>query len=309
MYVVLILFLLLLAVLAGGNYCYNRVLNAKVSKKEVLSSKDLPDAHTSGVNPPESMKWLLEEAAVEERFCVSTDGLKLFARQIRSDAPAENWIICAHGFSANGKQLADKAKHLHEMGYHLLLPDLRGHGQSEGNYIGMGWHDRLDILKWLEILIKEHPEAQVALYGVSMGATTMLLCSGEELPTNVRAVVADCGYSTAWREFTSQGKKVTQLPAVPVLCAMDLVTQLRAGYSIREVNAVKAVARSKTPTLFIHGDADKFVPFEMQDELYRAAACEKEKLIVHGAGHVMSATVDPEAYWTAVGAFLKGHLA
>ena len=158
------------------------------------------------------------------------------------------------------------------MGYHLLLPDLRGHGQSEGNYIGMGWHDRLDILKWLELLIKEHPEAQVALYGVSMGATTMLLCSGEELPTNVRAVVADCGYSTAWREFTSQGKKVTQLPAVPVLCAMDLVTQLRAGYSIREVNAVKAVARSKTPTLFIHGDADKFVPFEMQDELYRAAA-------------------------------------
>ena len=82
----------------------------------------------------------------------------------------------------------------------------------------------------------------------------------------------------------------------------------RAGYSFQEASSVRQVKKSKTPTLFIHGDADTFVPFFMLDEVYEAAACEKEKLVVHGAQPGESVQLEPQRYWDAVHAFVGKYL-
>ncbi|WP_143805201.1 alpha/beta hydrolase, partial [Oenococcus oeni] len=84
-----------------------------------------------------------------------------------------------------------------EMGFNVLLPDDRGHGQSMGEYISFGWLDRLDYLQWLKKIIKRvGPKSEILLFGVSMGASTVEMLSGEDLPSQVKCVIADCGYSS-----------------------------------------------------------------------------------------------------------------
>ena len=82
----------------------------------------------------------------------------------------------------------------------------------------------------------------------------------------------------------------------------------RAGYSFKEASSLAQVKKSRTPTLFIHGDADTFVPFFMLDEVYGAAACEKERLVVPGAQHGEAALADPAGYWGTAEKFIGRYL-
>ncbi|HDX9580609.1 TPA: prolyl oligopeptidase family serine peptidase, partial [Bacillus pseudomycoides] len=95
------------------------------------------------------------------------------------------------------------------------------------------------------------------------------------------------------------------LPKFPVMNAANIITKLRAGYDLNEASAVKQVVKSKTPMLFIHGDADKFVPYEMLDEVYNAAKVEKEKLIIPDAGHGEAEQIDSGKYWHTVWGFVE----
>lgn len=77
---------------------------------------------------------------------------------------------------------------------------------------------------------------------------------------------------------------------------------------MRNASSVKQVKKSVTPTLFIHGEADTFVPYEMLDKVYSAAACEKEMLSVPDAPHARSVCAHPELYWKAVTGFINKHI-
>ena len=200
--------------------------------------------------------------------------------------------------------MASFANKFYDMGYNVLVPDLRGHGQSEGDYIGMGWHDRLDIIRWINKIIEEDKDANIILHGVSMGAATVMMTSGEELPSNVKVIIEDCGYTSVKDEFAYQLKALFKLPSFPIINVASLMCKMKAGYWFGEGSAVKQVAKSKIPTLFIHGDADDFVPYFMLDKLYYAANCTKEKLVIKGAAHARAAVVDPELYWNTIKKFI-----
>lgn len=67
--------------------------------------------------------------------------------------------------------------------------------------------------------------------------------------------------------------------------------------------------KSSTPTLFIHGLSDGFIPASMARELFEAcAAPEKRLLIVAGAGHALSAQTDPDLYFDTVFGFLDSKM-
>ncbi|MEC2597045.1 alpha/beta hydrolase, partial [Bacillus cereus] len=95
--------------------------------------------------------------------------------------------------------------------------------------VGMGWHDRKDVLIWIQQILKKDPNAEIALFGVSMGGATVMMTSGEDLPSNVKVIIEDCGYSTVIDEFTYQLKDLFHLPKFPVMNAANTVTKLRAG--------------------------------------------------------------------------------
>ena len=78
-------------------------------------------------------------------------------------------------------------------GYSVLLPDLRASGKSEGKYIGMGWLDRADIKRWVEYINNNYPNKKIILYGVSMGAATVMMSAGENLKN-----VVYCKKSERW---------------------------------------------------------------------------------------------------------------
>lgn len=307
--IILTISILLLVVILGvgglvGNYFYNLALNPFTSKDMIFGDDD----DDNSLEVEADVNWLIKDSNYIDTYITSSDNLKLHAYEVKNENKTDKWAIVVHGYTSEGKLLSSKAKHLYNMGYNVLVPDLRSHGSSEGDYIGMGWHDRLDIIGWINYIVKNNPNSEIALHGTSMGSATVLMVSGEKLPSNVKAIVADCGYTSVYDEFSYQLKQLFNLPAFPIMNFSDVVTHIRAGYCLNDASAINQVKKSTTPILYIHGDKDDFVPYYMMDELYNATNSEKEKLTIEGGEHANSDLVNPKLYWSTVNSFLEKYI-
>lgn len=245
-------------------------------------------------------------------YIKSYDNLKLHAHIIKNHALSNIWVIMCHGYSGNAPRLKRMASLFYKMGINVLAPDARGHGKSEGNYIGMGWNERFDIINWANLIISKNKDAKIILYGISMGGATVMMTSGEKLPQNVKCIIEDCGYTSVWDELNYQFRKFLKhrfsLISNLILILISLETKIRAKYSFKEASALKQVKKSRIPILFIHGSKDKFVPTFMVDKLYSAANCKKEKLIIEGAAHAESYEFCPGLYEKTVQNFIEKNL-
>jgi uncharacterized protein len=309
--IILITSILLLCIsyFAIGNYFYNFALNANAEKDFLADNPNLKPSNA--INREREAKerekdiQFIETVKNTQHTIISSDELKLqLEGTIYEQENATKWVVIVHGYTSKSSDMRRWIRHFYEQGYNVLAPDLRGHGESEGDYIGMGWHDRLDLLRWLSYLNDVHNNPDTVLFGISMGAATVLMASGEEMPNNVKAIIADCGYSTVYDVFKYQLKDLFGLPPFPVMNAANTVTKWRANYDLHEASAVKQVKFNTVPILYIHGDADTFVPYEMLDELYDATTSEKEKLIIEQAGHGEAVRVNPDLYWSTIWSFL-----
>lgn len=248
---------------------------------------------------------IANEHTPEHVYIKSHDGLKLHALMVKSEQPDEHrWLIGVHGYMADCEEMCWRNGEFYRMGFNVIFPDLRGHGESEGKYVGMGWHDRLDVMSWIDHIIKMDSDAEIVLFGVSMGGATVMMASGEDLPENVKAIVEDCGYTSVKDILTYQAKQMYHVPYWPLVATASLISKFKNGYSFDEGSSVEQVRRSKTPTIFIHGSSDDFVPFSMLDKVYEAASCEKEKLVIEGAEHARAMDTDPKLYWGTIKEFL-----
>lgn len=290
-----------------GNYFYNLALNPKTSKESIFGSKEEENS-TSGELINEDLNWLLNYSNYSNVTIKSFDNLNLNGYKILNNSSTDNWVITVHGYTSKGIDMSSYAKKFYDMGYNILIPDLRSHGNSEGTYIGMGWIDRLDILKWINFILKDNKEAKIILHGVSMGAATVSMVSGEALPNNIKAIIADCGYTSVWEQFSHKLKDLYSLNDFPIMNACSIISKFKAGYSLNEASSLKQVSKSKTPILFIHGDKDDFVPYKMMADLYNAANCPKEQLTIKNAGHAEASKIDPKLYWTTITTFIAKYL-
>lgn len=254
----------------------------------------------------EGLKWLEQNG--EEVEIISYDGLKLKGYEIKANPKSNKWVIAVHGYMGKGADMTSYVEQFMKYGYNGLIVDLRGHGKSEGVYIGMGWLDHYDLQIWIDKIIEENRDCKIILYGISMGAATVSMTTGEQLPENVKCAIADCGYTTVWDEFKIHLKKIFHIPAFPIMHAASLMSKIFAGYRFKEASTIKQVKKSRTPTLFIHGACDKFVPYDMLDKIYNSASCEKEKLDIEKAKHAESANVNPQKYWGAVKVFIEKYI-
>ncbi|MBD5083837.1 MAG: alpha/beta hydrolase [Clostridiales bacterium] len=262
-----------------------------------------------------SQEWSLEgdsawlDESSEDRWLESRDGLKLHALYLAQPEESHKYLVGCHGYGSIPQYMGRSAAHFYELGFNILAPAARAHEQSEGRYASMGWLERLDIVDWVNTLVEQDPDAEIVLYGISMGGATVMMTAGEELPANVKCIIEDCGYSSVWDEFAVQLKEMFGLPTFPLLDTASLVTQVRAGFGFKEASAVEQLKKASLPMLFIHGEDDTFVPYWMLDEVYSAcASAEKERLSVPGAGHGGAAGTDPELYWATVEAFLEQYV-
>lgn len=219
------------------------------------------------------------------------------------------YLILCHGYSGRPSDLAREARAAHAAGFSVLLPAARGHERNADRYATMGCLDARDLVGWARLVASFDPRARIALYGVSMGGAEVMMASGLDLPDQVRCIVEDCGYTSAWDECEVQMGQLLHLPARPLLDAADAVCRARAGFSLREASAVEGVRRARVPMLFIHGSADDFVPFGMLDRVFEACASPvRERAVFEGAGHGACSYADPARYAALVGGFLDRHL-
>ena len=304
-----IIITLLSILVSSSSFLVNFALNPE-SSKNIVAEDFVADASSwewMNYDYTDDINWI--KSAKKDIYIKSYDGLNLHAYLIESKKETDKWVITLHGYNGKADNIAANARNFFNEGYNLIVPDLRGHGTSEGDYIGMGWHDRKDILMWIDEILKINPDAKIALHGVSMGAATVMMTSGEEsLPDNVKCVIEDCGYTSVWDEFEFLLQTLFRLPSYPILDYVNVINMSKNGYGLKQASALKQIKKSKTPTLFIHGDKDSFVPYDMLDILYEAAECEKEKLIIEGAAHGDAAFVNPTLYWDTVFKFIDKHM-
>lgn len=269
----------------------------------------MPEPDNEIISSASDLKWL-DGQPTEEISLQSHDGLKLHGTWLSSNKGSDQTVILAHGYSGRGREMAGFARFYAEKhGYNVLMPDDRGHGQSEGDIIGFGWLDRKDYVQWTNwVLEKVGTQGEIVLHGISMGGATVLMTGGEALPTQVKAIVSDCAYTSVEEELTFQLKQLYKLPAFPFIPVTSLISRWKAGYSFREASALKQLAKVNVPVLFIHGEADTFVPTEMVYRLYEACPTKKELLTVPRAGHGTAFQVDRTGYEAALESFMKKNL-
>lgn len=300
---------IIIGLLAAGNYFYNVAISR---------SHEAVDLHGGGESV--TAAGLLSEEEEQDKLEVimkwtekqifniveiqSEDGLKLKARFLKNEHSNGKAVILAHGYKGNSEQMPGITKYYYEQGYDILKPDARGHGLSEGEYIGYGWHDRNDYVQWVEFLIDKKKEDTIFLHGFSMGAATVLMTSGENLPPQVKGIIADSGYTTVLEELSHQLKYLYHLPAVPIMQVTSAITNLRAGYTFGEASALESVKKNELPLFIIHGDKDELVPTEMAQRIYDMAKSNKDLWIVQGAGHTEAYTIAEEEYQDRLKSFL-----
>lgn len=220
---------------------------------------------------------------------------------------AQGTAIVVHGYTDNHYVFLYLVRmYRDEFNYNVMVPDLQYHGYSEGDAAQMGWFDRFDVEKWSEVAHDIFKDDFQVVHGVSMGAATTMMMSGDPLPDYVKCFVEDCGYSSAWDQFAFNLKQQFHLPPFPILNSASIVCKNRYGWGFKEASSAEQVAKSTQPMLFIHGDADDFVPFEQLATNYNAKKKGyKEMYVCPGAVHANSFQKDPQAYKAKVLNFLK----
>lgn len=254
----------------------------------------------------DGQEWM-KQHPYEKLTAKSVEGFELTAKWW--DFQKNTTVIYIHGYGNSSEQAALFSDLFEvKLQANILAPDCRGHGQSEGDYVGFGWQDRLDILKWIEVIAqqkgKDHP---IILYGVSMGGASVLCASGEELPSNVKCICSDCGYSSLEKVFEYQIKNHIKLLKGFVMGVMNHFFKRWYGYGMNQVSPKMQVAQAKVPILFIHGEKDHFIPVQMAYDLYEACSGEKEILIIPDAKHALSGVMDWDTYCKTVVKFFQKH--
>lgn len=232
----------------------------------------------------------------------SDDGVRLKAVQ-KAGQNSHRWVILVHGYRADHSMMNEYARIYRENGFNTLQPDNRAHGSSGGDCIGMGYYDAADILKWISYITESDPDAEITLHGNSMGAAAlMILSDNTKLPKNVKAIVADSGYTSALDYVRVKLKNTTVIPEM-----MSWFADVFYGYSLKEASPLEHVGHSRIPILFIHGKKDVIVPVENAYRLYETAGCAKDLYICEDAGHGESVFLDSAQYWDKVFSFIDEH--
>ena len=221
-------------------------------------------------------------------------------------AHAQGTAVVVHGYTDNHLCFLNLVRmYRDELNYNVMVPDLHYHGYSEGRAVQMGWLDRFDVRRFAEMAHEIWGDDFLVVHGVSMGAATTMMLSGDELPEYFRAFVEDCGYSSVWDQFAHNLKDSFHLPPFPVLNSARIVCRRKYGWDFKEASSVDQLAKCDRPMLFIHGDKDDFVPFEHLYKNYDAKTQGyKEMWVAPGSEHAMAFKDHPVEYTQHVRDFL-----
>lgn len=285
-------------VLLTAYICFAKVFITPKRKKLGKNEYDLPPGEIYEPFYPQMRKWTDEIRSMKRELVQITtfDGLKLrgYYYEYSPDSPLE---LIFHGYGGNAERdLSGGVERCFALGRSAILIDQRGAGMSEGKICSFGINERRDCLEWIKFATAKFGRKRpIIIGGVSMGAATVMMASGENLPKNVVCVMADCGYSSS-KEIIKKVVREMKLPPAIIYPFIRLGGMLYGKFDIEETSPVEAVARSKTPIVYLHGDNDDFVPHVMSVECFNATKAPRKLVTIEGAGHGLAFPQNPEKY-------------
>ncbi|MER2000125.1 MAG: alpha/beta fold hydrolase [Lysinibacillus sp.] len=292
-----------------GNIFYYFALNAESSQSRTIGEKAYVPSPAIDAKREElereKDRVFLDTITPEQLTITSHDDLTLKGYVFEQNN-LNKWVFSVHGYTGSVRQMTRWNRQVYELGYNIFAPDLRGHGESEGSFYGMGWLDQQDLQQWLTVLLEREQDANITLYGVSMGASTVLNLAADA-PRQVTSVIADSGFTSVNTIFETQLRNVFHLPSFPIINAANTVSKIRIGLDFDEASTINKVSAIRVPILYIHGGIDTFVPVENVHELAAATNAVHEVWIVEEANHGEAVKVEPDLYREKIEQFIEGH--
>lgn len=303
----LLIAVIVLLSLGGAWYLIDYALKpGDRSRQEEVAWHDI-DSLYPGMNA-----WrdsLVRAHALCDTMITAADGARMHAWYVRAGKPTAATALLVHGYTDCSIRMMPLGRmYNRDLGMNILLPDLRNAGRTDGDHFQMGWFDRNDVKQWAALVPRLFGDsARVVVHGVSMGAATTMMLSGDaDVPQCVKAYIEDCGYTSVHDQFSKELKEQFSLPSFPLIPFASMLCKWRYGWDFEEASALNQVKKSTLPMLFIHGTADKFVPTWMVYPLYKAKTKGyKELWIAVGAPHARSYYDYPVEYPHRVKQFLQ----
>ena len=303
-----LLIILAAACIGGGFYMIDYALRPANENIDQQATMEIMCKRYPQIRP--WLDSLQQHHALRDTFITAPDGVRMHAYYASASRPKRETAVIVHGYT----DCAVRMFHIgylynQSLDYNVLIPDLRFSGLSEGEAIQMGWLDRKDVMQWIDLAPSLFGDSiQSVVHGISMGAATTMMTSGETLPNHVKCFIEDCGYTSAWDQFKKELKEQFNLPAFPLLYVSSWLCDMTLGWNFQEASALKQVAKCKLPMFFIHGDADRYVPSYMVHKVYAAKSAPKDLWIVPQTAHAESYLNYPEEYTERVRLFLEKYL-
>ena len=298
--------LLLIFILCASYYAYRMAFLAK-AKNPTEYKLTLPEGEAYQKEYERTVSFIKELNEIEyEKVSIKAHDGKTLAARYYHTADGAPIHIEFHGYRSSApRDFSGGNKFARDSGHNTLLVDQRAHGESGGRSITFGILERYDCLDWINYVIDRFGmDVKIILAGISMGAATVLMASGLELPENVKGIIADCPYSSPEEIIKKECGKM-KLPPNLSYPFVRLGAIIFGGFDPSAATAKDAVKAARIPILIIHGENDVFVPCSMSREIYNACASDKTLVTVPKAGHGVSYIVDRPLYEKTVSEFFE----
>lgn len=291
---------------AAANYFMKIALDREIPDH----LKNRPEAKARLVGSPEVREFTavmeraakqLESSGCEQVGLTARDGERLIGHWYSSEN-AQRTIIAMHGWRSSwARDFGTIADFWHDNDCNVLYVEQRGQNNSGGDYMGFGLLERYDCLDWIE-WVDERFEVERPIYlaGVSMGATSVLMAAGLDLPSSVCGIIADCGFTSPYAIWKHVAEHNLHMSYGICAAAAEDLCKKKIHFGPKEYSTVDAMRSCSVPVLFIHGTDDAFVPVEMSYENYKACASPKKIFVVPGADHGMSYFLNKTGYEKAI---------
>lgn len=251
----------------------------------------------------EGIRWIKSHER-ERVEIISDDGLKLVGR-LTLNPDAKGIALMFHGYRTHPEIDFSASSHVYyNAGNHILHIDQRASGESEGKYIGFGVLESRDCKRWCEYAVNRFgPEIKIIIGGLSMGASTVLMAAGQDLPKNVCGIVADSAFSSPAEIIQKKIHQSYKINGRMFTVAIGIWSKILAKYSLTEASIPEIMKNNDIPVLFVHGKADSLVPVEMTENAIEACKAPKHVLLIERAEHGTGYLVENETYRTMLAEF------
>ena len=253
--------------------------------------------HTDVAFPPRGPEW---------------DDIVLRGWLLGDERSGEPAVIVVHGLNSNraGDNTLALAARLLELDFNVLLFDMRGHGESDGEQVSAGYFEKWDVLGAYDFLMQEGaPPGSIGVLGLSMGGATALQAAAEE--PGIQAAVPDSAFADVRDMIAQETARTTVFPQwiVPLFIpGMSVMSSVLYGIDVGAIVPEDAAATLDYPILVIHGGADSRIPPEQSVRIHASAPSGSELWLNPGSEHADAFLDAPGEYIERVGAYLRDRL-